>query len=219
MNRTQAIIFDFDGVILDSVSIKTEAFAELYAPYGDEIRHRVVTYHHAHGGISRYEKFTHWERELLGKNPTDEDIELLARRFSDLVFQKVLAAAFLPGAEDFLEKFSDKMPLFVCTGTPDPEIQRVVAERNLRPYFREVVGSPTRKPAIIQYLLKKYSLNPDHTLFVGDAMTDYHAAQETGLRFIGMRSEHTEFPVGTEVVGDFWELVDYLDHGLARILH
>ena len=206
MPSIQAIIFDFDGVILDSVSIKTEAFAELYAPYGDDIRHRVVTYHHAHGGISRYEKFTHWERELLNRNPTDADIEQLAQRFSDLVYQKVLAATYVPGALQFLKTHAGQLPLFVCTGTPDPEIQRIVDERSLRPYFREVCGSPTPKADIIRYLLHKYDLNPDRTLFVGDAMTDYEAARSTGLPFVGVRSSFTDFPAGTLLVDDLMEI-------------
>ena len=48
----QAILFDFDGVIADSVHVKTEAFAKIYEPYGKEVVNRVVTHHIANGGVS-----------------------------------------------------------------------------------------------------------------------------------------------------------------------
>ena len=50
------IIYDFDGVICDSVNVKTEAFAKIYSEYGHSIVSKVVDYHNLHGGISRYEK-------------------------------------------------------------------------------------------------------------------------------------------------------------------
>ena len=50
------IIFDFDGVITDSVNIKKEAFAELYSKYGSRIQKKVVNHHLEHGGISRFDK-------------------------------------------------------------------------------------------------------------------------------------------------------------------
>ena len=39
------IFFDFDGVIANSVSCKTEAFRDLYLPYGDKIADQVVQHH------------------------------------------------------------------------------------------------------------------------------------------------------------------------------
>ena len=55
-------IFDFDGVIAESVSAKTDAFREMYLPYGEEIANQVVDYHINHGGVSRFEKFKYWEK-------------------------------------------------------------------------------------------------------------------------------------------------------------
>ena len=57
VNRIKAIIFDYDGVIAESVNVKTEAFAEMYKPYGESILKKVVSHHEANGGISRFEKF------------------------------------------------------------------------------------------------------------------------------------------------------------------
>ena len=199
----QALIFDFDGVILQTVDLKTDAFADLYAPYGAAVQRQVIAYHQAHGGISRYEKFRVWERELLGRSPSEADIERLAQRFSELVFEKVLAAPFVPGARAYLEHWHQRVPCFVCTGTPDAEMQRIIDARGFRPWFREVYGSPRRKPEIIRYLLKKHELDAAQVRFFGDATTDYDAAQATEVPFVGIESSHTNFPPGTEVWADF----------------
>ena len=52
----KGIIFDFDGVIADSVQVKTDAFAALYKPYGPDIVKKVVEHHEANGGMSHFEK-------------------------------------------------------------------------------------------------------------------------------------------------------------------
>ena len=54
----KAIIFDFDGVLVESLDIKTRAFAKLFGPEGPDMAKRVVDYHLQNGGVSRYEKFT-----------------------------------------------------------------------------------------------------------------------------------------------------------------
>ena len=46
---TEALIFDFDGVILESVETKTRAFAELYKDKGPDVVDKVVRHHLAHG--------------------------------------------------------------------------------------------------------------------------------------------------------------------------
>ena len=79
VSKYSALIFDFDGVILDSVSIKTEAFAELYLQYGKIIQNKVVQYHLKHGGISRYNKIKYFHSEFLGNRNLSGSI----REFSE----------------------------------------------------------------------------------------------------------------------------------------
>ena len=61
----KAIIFDFDGVILNSVNVKTEAFKELYKQYGSAVVKKVEKYHLENGGISRFEKFKYYHKNFL----------------------------------------------------------------------------------------------------------------------------------------------------------
>ena len=68
LEKSKVLIFDFDGVLADSNEIKTEAFSELYKSYGEDIVANVVKHHKANGGMTRYEKFKHYHKSLLGKD-------------------------------------------------------------------------------------------------------------------------------------------------------
>ena len=83
----KAIIFDFDGVILDSVNVKTKAFELLYEEYGPEIQKKVVKYHLDNGGISRFEKFKFYHKNFLNKEISENELLLLGSKFSSLVFE------------------------------------------------------------------------------------------------------------------------------------
>ena len=117
MNNIQAIIFDFDGVILESMDIKGWAFGKLFEQPPEHVE-AIVVFHHDHGGMSRFEKFRYIYREIL-KQPLDEkEFRRLCDEFSRLVYERVLACPYVPGAREFLEKHYQTVPLFVVSGTP-----------------------------------------------------------------------------------------------------
>ena len=63
----KGIIFDFDGVIVESVNIKTIAFKKIYKKYGNEIVNKVVDHHLSNGGMSRFEKFNYYHKNFSSK--------------------------------------------------------------------------------------------------------------------------------------------------------
>ncbi len=211
--KYQAIIFDFDGVIIDSVAVKSQAFAELYRPYGEEIMEKVVTYHLAYGGLSRYKKIRYFHQTYLGREVGDEELQQLGAEFSRLVLDEVLQANYIEGAREFLEEFHTLMDFYVCTGTPENEILEIVDRRDLKRFFKQVYGSPALKPAIIRRILTENNYPPENVLFVGDATTDYAAAEETGLPFIGIKSPAITFPDGTIVLDNLHQLRKVVERG------
>ena len=83
--KWDAVFFDFDGVILDSVNVKTKAFAAMFQSYGPEIENAVVRYHLENGGVDRYEKFKYFYENFLDKHLTQNEMEKLSKQFSQLV--------------------------------------------------------------------------------------------------------------------------------------
>lgn len=198
---TQAIFFDFDGVIVDSTTIKTEAFKELFKSYSDAVIEQVVAYHQQHGGISRVEKIRHIHHHMLNSPLNAKELATWTARYAGLVVEQVVSCRWVTGAKAFLEKMHLRLPLFVISGTPEDELLEILRRREMVNYFKAVHGSPVRKPDHIRNLLSRYSLDPSRCLFVGDAMTDYLAARETGVPFIGIEGEKP-FPEGTVVLND-----------------
>jgi len=186
MKETQAFFFDFDGVLADSVEVKTRAFARLFESYGAEIVAKVVDHHRRHGGMTRVEKFRHYYSEFL-KKPLDDDVmERLCSEFSRLVVDQVVASPEIPGAEAFLTKWHDHIPCFVISATPDDEIRKIVRRRGLGVFFKEVLGSSASKSENLKTLLDKYALEPAKCIFFGDAESDYRAAKNCGVEFIAI---------------------------------
>ena len=169
----EAVFFDFDGVILDSVDVKTKAFAKMFRHYGPEVERAVVDYHLANGGVSRFKKFEYYYKNLLQKPITKDILESLGREFNQLAMDGVLAAPFIDGALYTLKQFKQQgIPAFVVSGTPDEEIKFIVEKRNLSPYFLEMHGSPRKKDEIVKDIAEQYGYKLGDCLFIGDAMTD-----------------------------------------------
>ena len=100
----QCIVFDCDGVILDSVPVKTRAFARIAEPYGQEAQDRFVMYHSLHGGVSRYKKFEWFYTEVLGREITQDESEKLGRLFAEYALDEVRRCPLIPGIKDVLDQ-------------------------------------------------------------------------------------------------------------------
>jgi phosphoglycolate phosphatase-like HAD superfamily hydrolase len=207
-----AIVFDFDGTIVESMSIKTDAFRRLFADYPDQVE-QIVSLHLQHGGRSRYEKFEMIFRDILGRTPGADEFAALGRRFESLVADAVATCPFVPGASRFLEEFSSRVPLAVVSGTPHDELERILERRAIRSHFVEVHGSPPGKETILADMLRHRAWPAAEVLLVGDAMSDYQAARSSGVRFVGrLASTDTNgFPDGTTVIRDLSELPALLE--------
>ena len=216
--KIKNIFFDFDGVIAESVSAKTEAFREMYLQHGDYIANRVVTYHISHGGVSRYEKFRHWEKAFFNKDINDAEVQILAQDFSDRVMQKVIESEEVTGAYNFIKKYNKALKFWVITGTPTTEIKIIANKRGLKDFFIGFHGSPENKVYWTEYLIKKFKLNRSETLFLGDATTDRDAAKFSKLHF-GWRENDENKLLFSQYKGlrfkDFIELERIIKHNIS----
>ena len=182
----EAFFFDFDGVLADSVEVKTRAFARLFESHGPKVVSRVIAHHRRYGGMTRMEKFCHYYSEYLDRILGDEEMADLCRRFSELVVDEVVAAPEISGAEKFLQRWCKRLACFVISATPEGEIREIVQRRGMAGYFKEVLGAPADKEQNLRLLLDKYGLSPSKCCFFGDAETDYLAARSCGIDFYGV---------------------------------
>ena len=197
------ITFDFDGVLVDSVHVKTEAFGELYRHHGPDIEAAVVEHHCANQGQSRYEKIRYYETELLSGAADDELVEERAQQFSELVESKVIACDPIPGAVEFLSAAAGELPMAVASATPTEELRRIVDARRMSHFFVSVHGAPASKADAMRDSYGRFGIESRQAIMVGDTAADYEAARQTGTPFVGVKGP---FPGECVVIDDLRDL-------------
>lgn len=198
------IFFDFDGVLVESLAVKEQALAGLYAPWGETVMATVLAHHRANGGMSRYEKFRMHHPTLLGLPISEDEVQDMDRRMSAQVEAAVIAVAEVPGAVALLQRLKPLARLHIVSATPEPELHRIVKGRGWWDYFTTINGSPQKKAPMVAALCQRFAVDPARAVMLGDAIQDIQAAQASQLQFIGRvpPSEISPFPPGTPVVAD-----------------
>jgi len=206
------IFFDFDGVIVDSVEAKIDAFGELYSPYGADIRRKVEAYQRAVPGETRYDKIPRFHRDYLGQDLSDADLQSWSERLSKIVLDTVVACPLLPDVDITLATLQRlKVPAHIVSGTPHLELQEIVARKGIQHFFKQVRGAPEKKAAIVHDILDGTGVDLKDCLFVGDAITDFDCAKTCAMDFLGCAANGAHpFEPGTPVVD---RLGEYFPNG------
>ena len=202
----EAIVLDCDGVILESVDVKTRAFASTVKRLGPQAVEILLDYHRSHGGVSRFEKYRHLWRELYGREIDEQTLARLGEAFAAACFEGVMRAPFVPGAEAFILAARERWPLYVASGTPEDELRQIFDTRGLTGLFQGVYGSPRTKADLLARIIAEHDYAPSRTLMVGDSVTDLAAARAAGSMFYG-RGEFPDQPSAADLTG----LMDFID--------
>lgn len=205
------ILLDFDGVIIESVGIKDQAFEELYRDY-PQFSSQIMAYHLSHNATIRYDKFRYIAEDIL-KEPYDSQKEKeLSKKFSNLVFDKLVRCPFVEGAVEFLEYFSRQLPLYLISISPENELLKILNARSLEGYFKEVYANPPSKSEAFKKILASEQVDASESVYIGDTPEDYQAATTTGIPFIGRKSGK-KFPEGDfPVFKDMWGVKNFVDN-------
>ena len=191
------VIFDLDGVLIESAHLKTEAFKALFSKWPDKAN-KGVEFHMKYMGISRFVKFKNFYENVLGEPYTNEIGATLSHDFSNLVLDRILKAELVKGSKSFLERFYRDHFLVIASGTPQQELEHIVSSKGLKKYFKKVCGTPATKTAIVTDILNEHGYAKDEAVFIGDAESDRTAANNTGIHFIlRITSENTDIQSST----------------------
>lgn len=179
------IVFDCDGVILDSNRVKSLAFFEVARRFGDEKAQRFVEYHKSHGGISRQEKFKYFVAEILRADPSSREVleKELVDAFGESCRSGLRSCRTIGGIRSFLGRQPSDVRNFVVSGGSETEVREVLAERGLDRYFERILGNPRSKQENMQRLLDWGCLS-GRGVYFGDARLDMELANQFDLDFI-----------------------------------
>jgi HAD superfamily hydrolase (TIGR01549 family) len=206
----KVILLDFDGVIIESVGIKDRAFAELYRDYPRHFS-QIMEYHHSHNATIRFTKFQYIAENILKEFYNSQKEKELSKKFSNLVFDKLVLCPYVKGAVDFLEFFSKQVPLYLISISPEEELLQVLNARILRDYFKKVYANPPSKSEAFRKILTNEQIDASESVYIGDTPEDYQAATTTGIPFIGRKSKKAFPGRGFPVFEDMLEVQRYLN--------
>ncbi|GAB5459474.1 MAG: HAD hydrolase-like protein [Henriciella sp.] len=187
--KHDTIVFDCDGVILDSNRLKSDAFGLALQGYDSEKVDQFVSWHKQAGGVSRYEKIARFFTEYVEVDNTDWHISRALERFASIVSDGLREASYIAGFEDLISSVKDaELPCSVNTGGDEAEVRSVFIHRQIESFFARIYGSPTTKRNNM-LRLKEDNLLGESGVYFGDSRLDYVLAQEFGLHFVFVQSK------------------------------
>ena len=186
--KYQHIIFDFDGVLVESNEIRFNGFRKLFKDYPQSEVEKLVGYAKANGGVSRYKKIEYFIDTIRQEPITDESVNRWAAQFSELVEQDVVEAKSVAGSLEFLEENSSLFDFAIVSGSDQVELRRICKKRKIDHFFKAILGSPVEKKDNIAVLLSELNWSHDRSVYVGDSKNDLEAAKSNNLDFVGRYS-------------------------------
>jgi len=184
IKKYKSIVFDCDGVVLDSNLVKTEAYFRTAKSLGatDAQAQALVDYHVRLGGISRYHKFDWYLRDVLHQPATQEAVQMLLDEFARELEVVLMECAVADGLPEL--RASSTANWMILSGGDQQEIRTLFAKRDLAKYFDGgLFGSPDNKDTVLAREKENGNLQFP-ALFIGDSKYDFEAATRAGLDFV-----------------------------------
>lgn len=204
------LIFDFDGVIVDSAPIKHQIFIDMATELRPDLGPAMdVALTGELAGAER-QKVTQWLARQYGLSFDEKKfLEQFALRL-DAYFPQLKV---MEGFREWLAlALQQNVKVAIVSAAPVDDIVRCLTAQNiLTSHFDAVLGSgAASKSTHLKALVKKWQLPALKVTFFGDMPSDLQAAQEAGLPFVRVRSilgDRCLWPAGTPTVTSFVELL------------
>lgn len=216
INEIKAIIFDMDGVIVNSEPIHEKAEMEVCCEFGMEVSKKDWD---GFRGKKLEDIFSYASKKYgTGKEPIEKMIE---RKIELYLFYALQEVELVPGALEFLEEMKKNQKYSYALTTSGRKIQqdKILEKFNLNNFFEIIVtaedvknGKPHPEPYSIT--VQKLSENPNSCLVIEDSDNGILSAKSAGCQVCGITTTFSKdrlSSVGADmVVSDFFELAKIL---------
>lgn len=204
LKKKTHIFIDFDGTLKDSDNIKGKLFSKLFRNNIKSIRNKILEHHRNNLGVSRTKKiplYMKWSREPL----TKPNKKKFFTKYKNEVFKKICKSKWMPGASLFIKKNRNKK-IILLTATPHLEIIRICKKLNIYFCFDKILGHPNKKEEAISRIVKKRKLKKNECLYIGNANSDYKAANINKIKYIHFNKKKIKLKKNVDVISNFSEL-------------
>lgn len=208
MKRFEAVIFDMDGVLVDSEPRHEEAFRDVFEEMGLGQTHG-IEFERYYGQSDRV-LWMDFIAKHRPKQTLDELVVWKERVFFEMLSRDEPIFESVPG---LVSKLSERYPLAVASGSYHTVIDRVLALKNLRQYFRAIVsaqdvqrGKPA--PDIFFLAAELLGVKAERCCVIEDSVAGVAGARAAGMQVIGITNS---VPAGslrlaTKIVSSYAEI-------------
>ena len=184
------ILFDFDGVIMDSMPVRDFGFREIFKGFDEQLVEKLIEYHNINGGLSRFVKIKYFYEELLGRSIENLEINEYANRFSEIMMEELIKKKYLiEESVEFIKSNSNNYKLHIVSGSEEKELNYLCRMQGLADHFITIEGSPTPKNVLVKkYIRKNMDTAEKKTILIGDSINDYEACQDNNIAFYGFNN-------------------------------
>jgi phosphoglycolate phosphatase-like HAD superfamily hydrolase len=172
------IIWDFDGVLINSNEIRTLAFAHALNFLNDSELNNFLKYHESNGGLSRYKKLDWLEKEINVKL----DKALILDMYGKKCVSEILKIKPLITQNIDIIASNPQVSHYIASGSDQSELRFLCKSLNIEKYFVGIYGSPKPKIEIVSDIL--FLNKKQNTYLVGDSINDFDAAASSDIYFI-----------------------------------
>jgi HAD superfamily hydrolase (TIGR01509 family) len=190
----QTVIFDMDGVIVDTEPVHNYAYFQHFAELNIDVSKDMFTSFMGNSTRNTFQKL----KELF---PIDGEVEELIQRkrtlFND-AFDSKEDLYLIEGVEQLIQDLhSNEMQLILASSASKVTIERVFNRFNLHQYFTHIVSGedfPNSKPhpAIFEYAASLSTAPKEHCLIIEDSTNGIKAAKAAGIFCVGYNSKNSK---------------------------
>ena len=185
-----AYLFDFDGVIVESAKIRIDGFRMVFRDQPKELVDKLIEYHVANGGISRYEKIRWFYGMLLCQPYPKSEGSKRAAEFKEMLERMMDPGLIIDETLRFIQSQYGRVAIHIVSGSDGAELRQICDSIGITSLFDSIQGSPTPKDILVKELMSEYRYKPESTVFIGDAVNDMNAAKASGLYFCGYNNDN-----------------------------
>lgn len=179
-------LFDFDGVILDSMHVRDHGFRLIFSEFDPDLVEKLIQFHRENGGLSRFVKIRYFYEKLLKCEISNEKVDDYSHRFSEIMRVSLADKRLLiPDAIHFIEKKATHFNFHIVSGSEQNELRFLCKKLGITPFFKSVLGSPIAKKTLVKTIITEHEYGETETVLVGDSRNDYEAAQSNQIAFWG----------------------------------
>ncbi|RAX59324.1 hypothetical protein CCZ01_00900 [Helicobacter monodelphidis] len=186
MLEFRAVIWDFDGVILDALPVRTEAFLYALREYSQEALEEFKCYHLQNGGISRFVKISHFFEKII-KQPCPETLkQKILSDFHRVVHERLFDSSLLIiDSISYIQEHFSHLEFYIASGSEQEELRSLCDFLQISRYFKGIYGSPTPKVQWVEKIVQNSVYDTKEFVLIGDSMGDYESARRNHISFLG----------------------------------